>query len=184
MKTIDLEIGMMGKLDYVTNLIVPNVTELSCLLRFEADLLMLTKSGYATGIELKVSKADLRKDLKKKHINRLGTFHRPEYSGVSSWKEFYFGKFKHFYYAVPEELEEAALEQIPDFCGLYVAKEREGGGYPSIIKVRNADVLYKYKWNDAEKFDVARLGAMRILGLKASVSRYRKELSNELKKKS
>lgn len=35
---------------------------------------------------------------------------------------------------------------------------------------KKSPILYKYKWSEKEKYEVARLGTMRILGLKVALS--------------
>ena len=58
------------------NLVVPNVSW-GLGLRYEADILVCSKSGYITEVEIKVSRADLKRDASKKHqhswhhVNRL-----------------------------------------------------------------------------------------------------------------
>lgn len=158
MKTLEVEIGLMQHFDIRRNVIVPNVSDWSKCLRFEADMLILTKSGFATCIEIKVSKADLRRDLKKHHIAR------------EQLHEHYFKNLKYFYYAVPQFLEDAALEQIPEFAGLLVMKKvfslRFEKDIYQVEVSRKPKKLFNRKWTDEEQFDLARLGTMRILGLK------------------
>jgi hypothetical protein len=164
-RCIDIEIHIMRHYDIRQNLIVPNVTDVSMLVGFETDMLVLTPSGYATGFEIKVTKGDLRADLKKKHIKRLG-----EFAGGKSYFERYFGRFKYFNYAVPVHLQEAALEQIPDFCGLWVL---DAPGYPAIprfYQVKEGKKLFDYKWSEGQQYALARLGTMRILAMKEGLS--------------
>lgn len=161
MTTLELELALMFDLDYTRNLIVPCVTNMGSIVRFETDLLVLSKSNYATGIEIKVSKQDLRNDLKKKHIKAIGT---------PSKFDFYFSPLKYFYYAVPEELKDEALNQIPDFAGLYVAKHLQGHvKHIRIYCAKPADQISKYQWTDKERLELARLGAMRIYNLKRNI---------------
>ena len=155
MKTLEIEIAIMREFDIRRNLIVPNITTMSGLVPFEVDMLVLSKRGYATGVEIKVSRGDLKADLKKRQWARLD---------FPKMKDHYFGRFKYFNYAVPAKLKEAALEQIPEWCGLYVADtvyERT-----RLHLVRQPERLYNKKWSDLEMYEVARLGAMRIYGLK------------------
>ena len=81
----------------------------------------------------------------------------------------YYGKFKYFNYAVPVELYEEAIKIIHIFCGVWVYKE---SNYPNMSKfycVRDPKKLFDYKWNDKQTYEVARLGAMRILTLKENI---------------
>lgn len=159
MKTIEAELVLLRMFKFHTNIIVPGVTTLSQLVKFESDILVLTDSGYATSIEIKVSKADLRNDLKKKHILKLD----PKYSvRATNSKEYYYGRLKHFYYAVPVELIEVALEQIPSFSGLINLSNGK--------IVRKPEKLFNYKWTKEELLKLCKLGTMRINNLKQNIA--------------
>ena len=61
----EMECAVARYMDFRTNLVVPNVSwgfEVH-----ECDLLIVTKTGYAYEVEIKRSKADLKKDIEKKH---------------------------------------------------------------------------------------------------------------------
>lgn len=134
--TLEIEVAIMGEFDYRANLIVPNITDQMGSLAFETDMLVLTKSGYAYGFEIKVSKSDLKADFKKKHHAQFDIVR----NGKMGLERFY-SKFKHFSYAVPSELREAAISLIPDFCGLYVF---EKATY-KLICIREPKKLFDYK---------------------------------------
>jgi len=89
--------------------VVPNVSW-GWGLRYEADLIALSKTGNATEVEIKVSKYDLRADAAK-----------------DKWKDGISKKISRFFYAVPSELEQEALAVIPPDCGLYVVTESKSG---------------------------------------------------------
>jgi hypothetical protein len=147
----------MNHFDIRRNLIVPNISDWSNLLRFEADVLILSQSGYATCIEIKVSKGDLKNDLKKphiKHLDQLLIWNKPPL-------ERYYSSLKYFYYAVPERLINDALSQIPSFAGLISLN--------GMRVVRKPKKLFDKKWNEKERYSLARLGAMRILNLKRKI---------------
>ena len=151
MKTLEMEIALMRKLGIRINLIIPNVSW-GMHGMHECDLLCLSKSGYATEVEIKVSKADLLKDVEKphKHEHRLITY---------------------LYFAVPEKLKLIALEVIPKHAGLYVVTEyRSGGIYVSQVKEAQRK-KGAVKWSTEDKYKLARLGAMRILGLKSKIAK-------------
>jgi len=165
-RCIDIEIHIMRTFDIRRNIIVPNVTDISGLLAFEADMIVLSQNGYATGFEIKFSKGDLKADLKKKHIKRLNEFRL----GAKTSLEFYFQKFKYFNYAVPIHLQDEALKQIPDFCGLWVLDKQPYPAIPKFTEVREAKKLFDYKWSIEQQLSLARLGTMRILSLKEGIS--------------
>jgi len=170
MKTLELEISLIKYLNPRQNIIVNNVSNWSGLLNFEADILQLTNSGYANAYELKVSKQDLKNDLKKKHIkninNTVGFFN------YKSGFDFYYSNLKTFSYVVPSFLVNEALNQIPSFCGLYEAISYEGKIYINIKK--QPKILNKVKWDEKQKLKLAHLGCMRIAGLKQKVLNHEK----------
>lgn len=126
----------------------------------------LTPKGYATGVEIKVSKQDLRRDIRKvqwkdRHL-----------------KERHFGMFKHFYYAVPDELVEETEKQIPEWCGIlkacywqtfkWVNNVRIHYLKPIISVHRKPHTLFNRKWTEEEMRKTMHLGTMRVYGLKKS----------------
>jgi len=144
MKSLEIEIALMEHLGVRQNTIVPNVSW--SFLNYEADLVMLTGSGYATEIEIKVSKSDLKRDKEKRH------YHDSDY-------------FKYLYFAVPEKLTEFALTKIPERAGLYKVIDN---GYRYFVEQVKSPILNKNhkKWSPKERLRFAELGCMRILGLK------------------
>ena len=158
MTTLDIEIALMQHYNVRQNIIVPNVSW-GMGLNHECDLLILRKSGLATEIEIKISKQDLLKDKQKphKHFSQL----------ISK-----------LYFAVPEKLEEFALENIQKNAGLLVLKKRVStySNYefekivPEIVK---SSVINKsaFKWSNEQRYNLARLGTMRILSLKKKLNK-------------
>jgi len=151
MKTIDLEIALLIYFNFTRSLIVTNVTTTSGLVMFEADMIVLSQNGYAHGLELKVSKSDLRAEFKKSQYGGRGV-------------EYYYKRFKYFSFAMPIELKEEALKLVPEIFGLYFV---DGS---SVTRYRNPKFLNNYKWSDKERYRLARLGAMRIFSLKNNIS--------------
>jgi len=160
-KTIEIEIAVMGYLGIRTNLIVPNVSWGIAMLH-ECDLLSLSKSNYATEIEIKVSKSDLLKDGEKKH----GHIHN---------------HIAQLFFAVPTYLEKSALKTIPARSGLFVIEKHRNEHpalegiyewYTTVKQIRQCERNKNaVKWNDSERLQLARLGAMRILGLKKKIAK-------------
>lgn len=153
MKTIDIELAMMRKLDFRVNLMVTNVSWGVPGLH-ECDLLVLSGSNYATEIEIKISKADIKQDKEKWHNHN------------SKW-------IARLYFAVPEELKDFALKHIPERAGLFVVCKNVRGYLYVDQKVkeakRNTDAV---KWTDKQRYNLARLGAMRIYGLKKKLKNH------------
>ncbi len=146
---------MMRELNIRRNLIVPNVSWgmfLGARALHECDLLCLTKSGYATEIEIKVSKSDLMKDKHKEH----GHVHN---------------HIARFYYAVPKKLEETALQVIPERAGLFVVEKNHYRGHSVALSKQCKRNKSAIKWTNDERTKLAELGAMRILRCKEKILR-------------
>ncbi len=148
MKTLDIEIAVMLHIGIRQNLIVPNIDYGMDL--YECDILSLNRTGYATEVEIKVSKHDLIKDKEK-------------------WHGHHNNKIADLFFAVPEKLREIALAHIPKRAGLFIAKkDYDGFIWVEVVKncLRNKDAV---KWSDKDRCKLARLGAMRILKLKEKI---------------
>lgn len=167
-KCLDIEIAIMSEFNIRQNLIVPNISNQMCLVPFETDMLVLKPSGVAYGFEIKTSLSDLKADFKKPQHTKI---YVNDY-GVKMNFDKYFGKFCRFYFAVPEKLKKQALELLPEHIGLYVLdiQKTEEGNIKRFYCAKESPVLSKYKWSEKEKYEVARLGTMRILGLKVALS--------------
>jgi hypothetical protein len=101
---LDIEIAVTNAFGYRQNTIVPNVSY--GLHIHEVDLLIVSKNGYCTEVEIKTSISDLKADLKKKHQHKSS-------------------RIKYFYFAIPEGLQEKALPLIPERAGLIIVKQGE-----------------------------------------------------------
>ena len=157
MKTIELELKLMSHFNWLSNTIVPAVSERSGLVRFETDMIILNTSNYATGVEIKISLSDLKADSKKKQWRETQLMSEEERV------DFFFKRFKYFYYAVPENLVEKTLELIPEWVG--VLRVSDGG----VTKARWASVLSKEKWSEKDKVHLNRLGCKSIFNLKKNI---------------
>jgi hypothetical protein len=130
----------------------------------ECDLLMLSKAGYATEVEIKVSKSDLIADKKKRHGHRD-----------------YKNRIKYLYFAIPEKLKDD-IDHIPERAGIIVVREgtalrynSEAGkriptDYVTCDIIRKPETMSTYKFTDSERYQLARLGALRIWGLKKKIA--------------
>ena len=154
-----MEVALMRMFEPRVNLVVPNISW--GLWIHECDLLVLTKAGYAYEIEIKVSRADLIKDKEKNH-------------------QHFDTRIKFLYFAIPEHLKKD-IEHIPERAGIIIVKKVQSERLD--LKTRKwieceylvCDVLRKpeknsgYKFTEEERYQVARLGTMRILGLKQKI---------------
>lgn len=147
-KSIELEVAIAEYYGIRTNLVVPNISWGMGM--HECDLLIMTKAGYCTEVEIKVSKSDLIADLSKKH----GHKHK---------------NIKALFFAVPDTLEEVALEHVPKHAGIYVVMQLKSGKY-RVKVLRGPECNAKAKaLTLTEQYNMARLGSMRIWGLKQKI---------------
>lgn len=155
MTTLEMELALVNYFDHVQNLIVPNV-HWGFSFNHECDLLIMTKAGYLWEVEIKISRADLIRDKQKRHCHID-----------------YRGRIKFLYFAIPDYLEKD-IEHIPDYAGIIRVKPYLYGGREYF----NCQIIKKpqynnnsYKLNDAEKYKLARLGAIRIWSLKNKIQK-------------
>jgi len=133
-------------------IIVPNVSWGLGIGLHECDLLVLTPAGYATEIEIKISKQDLLNDKNKLHQHKHNHI-------------------KTFYFCVPEKLKDIAIEEIPTRAGLFVINAKF-----KIKEVRKPNNNKEcVKWDKQLMFKLAKLGTMRILTLKKNIIKLRNE---------
>lgn len=165
--TLDIELAIMNYFNFRYEVMVPNVSNMMGLVPFEVDMLILRKSDLAYGFEIKTSKADLRADFKKPQHTEI------QFYGGKTSHERWFGKFKYFYYAVPEDLKQLALELIPAFCGLAIFDKKDFPEHSKFYIERQPKSLFNYHWNAKERYELARLGTMRIKNLKQKIAEYK-----------
>lgn len=131
--------------------------------RHECDMLVLSKSGYLTEIEIKRSWADFLADFKKEH----------KHDGR--------GLIKYIFYCVPEGLLEKVYEKLEEqnvcYTGIVTYDEdlnikRHG------CRVKDEDGVYSCHFKEIhpyrklfleEQLQVAQCGAMRVVGLKEKI---------------
>jgi len=147
--------GLSKFFDRRANLMVPNVSWGFGV--HECDILLVTKAGYGVEVEIKVSAADLKKDVEKyhKHSSR---------------------KLKLLYFAIPFYLE-PLIPFIPAHAGVVSCKKIKPeykNSYPflqcSIIREAQDSPEWvehgKYKFTESDLFKVARLGVFRMWDLR------------------
>lgn len=155
---IELALIKVREFNIRQNIVVPNVSW--GFLNHEADLLIMSKSGYLTEIEIKRSLSDLKADFRKDHD------HSDE-------------RIKYFYYCVPESL----LQNAIDLC---IEHKRIVSGiitYSEDAHIRfNAVPYYEGRGSSCrqlpcrklfieEQLQVSRLGCMRVWSLKGKVQK-------------
>jgi hypothetical protein len=162
MNALEIEIAVANFFGHRTNIIVPNVWWGMDGLDHECDLLVVSGSGYASEIEIKVTGSDIKRDLKKGR--------RRNYSG----QEFQLAHrhcdiIKKLYFAVPLKL--AQHPDIPEWAGILAVKDiQDTILFPKVVTVRPPHVNKDVRpLKDYEREKLLRLGVMRIWSLKAKV---------------
>lgn len=154
---IEVAIARSEEFNYLKKLVVFNVIGQGSTLPLwhECDVLVCTKIGYLTEIEIKRSYSDFLNDFKKEHD------HYSEY-------------IKNFYYCIPAKI----LPKVLEYMDSYENKEdyRLNAG---IIIINEDKDLFKYKRpkenKQAKKLSIeqmlylARLGSMRVISLKNKI---------------
>lgn len=156
----EIEVALAKTPDYsfVKNIVAFNVNGLgkSLLIQHECDMLVLSRSGYLTEIEIKRSWEDFKADFKKKHNHES------------------MGIIKNFYYCVPISILDKVMAYLAD-------KERSFNciiTYDESLIIRHHMVkVGKYAPNFEyrklfleEQLQVARFGAMRAIRLKEKIN--------------
>lgn len=156
--TIEMEEAVARHFGIRQNIIVPNVSWGFYI--HECDLLIIRKSGCLLEVEIKITKADLKKDLKKEH-------------------QHIDGRIKELWFAIPEYLEDS-IEYIPKHAGIITVYDNEWTKSLCCHTLRDPIVNNKAeKLYENEKFMIARLGTMRIWGLKRKIIDMRKKRSRK-----
>ena len=167
MKAEEVELAVSTLFGIRRSLIVPNVSWGFTGLYYEADVVVVTKSGYAKEVEIKVSKADLLKDAKKRHKHDCKHF-------------------RQLYFAIPKNLLQH-IDLIPERAGIIVCSI-EDRAYSDGLKrrlywariEREAEVQKNVqKLDDRLRYELARLGTMRIFSLKEKILKLKSKLINE-----
>lgn len=128
-KTSELDLQLIiirNQTPFSGKLIVPNINTGYG----EADVLLLSKAGYATEFEIKITRSDFAADKKKcyKHNEYNLVFNNVWWNNKPRDKK---GIPNYFIYVVPDYFNLASLK-VPDYAGLYVVDPQKG--YVSCVK--------------------------------------------------
>jgi hypothetical protein len=141
-KTKEIEIALSTYFKTRVNIIVPCVSWGIDI--HECDMIILSKHGYATEVEIKISMSDLKKDKNKYHG------HNDD-------------RIKQLFFAIPKKLfNEKIYEHIPERAGLLIV-------YSSGRVVLHRDCIinnFARKWTDDEKIKLMHLCTMRYWKLR------------------
>ncbi len=154
MKTADVEIAVANYFRPRVNLVVPNVSW--AFSHYEMDLLVVTHSHYAYEIEIKVTKADLINDKKKRHNHNCD-------------------KIKYLFFAIPSTLLRYE-EHIPEDAGIIICADNYCGGINDTSIYRKPKKRHDYELSLSERYEIARLGYLRMWDLKRKVNQMKNVL--------
>lgn len=163
---IEVALAKYRDFDFRKNIVAFNVNGWSERLPIfhECDMLVCSKSGYLTEIEIKRSWSDFLADFKKKHQHESR------------------GLIKYFYYCVPDAL----YEKVRDYLFENAVKCAGIITYTEALRIQIKAIKVPY-WLDETKYsigitnkdykklfleqqlEIARLGAMRVIGLKEKI---------------
>jgi hypothetical protein len=151
--TPEIELAVANFFNISQHIIVPNISW--GLGIHECDLLIVTKSGYATEVEIKVSRYDLKKDQKKWHGHRSNLIKRLFFAipvPLIDYKEY-----------IPERAGIILVYGPEDSCPYYNTQEW-GGPYCKIEKPAQINKMAR-KLTAEEMIHLGRLASMRIWSL-------------------
>ena len=139
-KFFGLQQTRTGRIKISNNaLFIPNVYwDLS----HEADVLIMSHSGYLTEVEIKISKSDMLQEFKKR-----------KYIIEKQYR-----KIKYYYVAFPDFLLPTANRMFPKNVGFLVYDNED----KKLYKIRNSSIMNNYKLSINEKYDLARLLQYRV----------------------
>lgn len=159
LKSADIEIAVANYFNPRVHLIVPNIRDGMNV--HECDLLIMNGNNYGVEVEIKISKADIKKDLKKSHGHHSD-------------------KIRRLFFAIPEYLyTEEILALIPERAGVFVITPGEKITYfnnlvpdvyyskPKCRVVRNAKINKHAKpFSNVERVEMGRLGMLRYWNIR------------------
>jgi hypothetical protein len=151
--TIEMELAIAGFFGIRQNIIVPNISW--GLLKYECDVLIITKSACGIEVEIKRSKSDMQADFKKRHKHDDP-------------------RIREFYYCFPFDIYESCKDLVPEEAGILVVYQSI---YHNYAKEEKKPVIRKNwrKLTKEEIYTAARLGSMRIWNLKNTIINLKKD---------
>lgn len=143
--TPEIEVAVANHFGARTHVIVPNVSW--GMFNYELDLVVLNiRSMYASEIEIKISKSDLKRDQQKRHHHD---------SNMMKW----------LWFAIPHDLVRA-WELIPDRAGILCVEE---DGKVLVLRKPAINTTAR-KWDYRDAYKLARLGTLRIWDLRRNLN--------------
>lgn len=149
--------GPFGIFSFRRYLVVPNVWW-GMKFNHECDLLCVTKSNVAHEIEIKISVADLKNDLMKKHGHKSN-------------------KIKYLWFAMPEKIYDKGKENIPEQVGVIIIKEPENRK-PFALVLKKPIATKARNLNQDEIIKLGHLGTMRYWKTARTLETLKKVIKN------
>ena len=169
MTTEEIEYAIINMVNVRQNYVIRNLSWGMHNLH-ECDVLKLTKSGYATEYEIKISRSDLIKDKEKKHG------HESDY-------------IKELYFVVPYYLVDFAKQNIPKRAGLIAVYYKTFNGKEVInfndVFYQTKTLIYpevnsnSKKWSEDDVYNLLRLSNMRVLRYAKNMAKVKWEQKNK-----
>lgn len=151
LKSSDIELAVANYFNPRIHLIVPNICHGMNL--HECDLLVMNGRNYGVEVEIKISKADIKKDLEKRHGHNSNRIRR-------------------LFFAIPDYLYNyEVISLIPERAGIFIIEPwKEKHNYrisPKCIIKRNAKInKYAKPFTDRERVEMGRLGMLRYWNIR------------------
>ena len=161
LKCSDIEIAIANYFNPRVHLIVPNIRDGMNV--HECDILVMNGNNYGVEVEIKISKADIKKDLQKSHGHHSN-------------------KIRRLFFAIPEYLyTDEIIAMIPERAGIFVIAPgkaipyvenygKDKGIYyakPKCRVVRNAKINKAARpFTDKERVEMGRLGMLRYWNIR------------------
>lgn len=150
LKCDDMEIHLVHYFGARNKLIVPNVSW--GLGIHECDLVVMSRRGYLTEVEIKTSKSDLRADQKKRHNHKSD-------------------KIKYLIFAIPEQIPvDYANKYVPERAGILVVHSQ---GSVELVR-RSEPNRYAVSLTIEKQYQLARLAAIKLWATREKVWRNNK----------
>jgi DNA repair protein MmcB-like len=148
-----VQVALSKHFDCRRNLVLPNAYYGVHGLDHEVDLLVVKPTGYAIEVEIKLTRADLKKDFEKKHGHKSRIIDQ-------------------IYYCVTPKLVELAVELVPEDCGILVydppadrGRWRKRSSYVSVLRAAKSKKP-RPRFSEQQIYDVLRLSVLRVWTLK------------------
>jgi len=162
MKCTDIELELVNYFNPRSSLIIPNVAWGFNI--HECDLIVVSTAGFITEVEIKISKADIKADLKKRHKH-------------------FDTRIKRLFFAIPYYLEDCA-DLIPEDAGILTIGDREGKpwDWKAVVMTRRPKDKSIYKCTTEDRRTLARLGTLRMWSLKKELKEQKERFDRLYKK--